>query len=281
MHRALPLLLPFALVACTPAGTPPPDTAGRAADAPAPADASAAAAPDATLGAYHWDLVEARTREDARIDGLLDHAGTPLRLDFRDGSVSVSNACNRINGTVHLDGDRMTIDPMVSTMMACVDDRLAHLDRTIGQRLPGAHRVAVETGETPRLTLTADDGAVLRFDGVPTPATRYGHDGEQMFLEIAPERVACARPLMPDHRCLQTRPAEYDADGVRTPTTAEWTPLYQEIEGFEHVDGTRNIVRVQRFDVVDPPADAPSQAYVLDMVVESEITPEADTAPRG
>ena len=41
------------------------------------------------------------------------------------------------------------------------------------------------------------------------------------------------------------------------------------IEGYTHEDGVRNVVRVKRYEVKNPPADAPSQAYVLDMVVES------------
>ena len=53
-------------------------------------------------------------------------------------------------------------------------------------------------------------------------------------------------------------------------STGEWENFYSEIEGFTFEDGVRNVVRVQRFDVADPPADAPSQAYVLDMVVESD-----------
>ncbi|KLJ00780.1 META and DUF4377 domain-containing protein [Luteimonas sp. FCS-9] len=272
MRRALPLLLPFALIACSPTTTPPdgastPDAQSAAAALPdaAPADHTA------TLGAYHWRLVDARSGTGAAIDGLLAEGGEPLQLDFRDGGVQVRNACNRMSANVALDDDRMTVDQVISTLMACPDERLATLEREIGQRLPGTHRLAIAAGEPPRLTLQLDDGDVLTFDGAPTPATRYGSEGEQVFLEIAPERVACSHPLIPDQRCLQTREVRYDADGVRVPDDdAPWTPLYQEIEGFTHEDGVRNVARVQRFDLRDPPADAPAQAYVLDMVVESE-----------
>ena len=271
MRRALPLLLPFALIACSPATSPPdgaatPDAQAAAADLPdaAPADHTA------TLGAYHWRLVDARSGTGARIDGLLAEGGAPLQLDFRDGGVQVRNACNNMSANVALDDDRMTVDQVISTMMACQDARLQTLEREIGQRLPGTHRITIAEGEAPRLTLQTEGGDVLTFEGTPTPATRYGSAGEQVFLEIAPERVACSHPLIPDHRCLQVREVRYDADGVRVPGDAPWTPLYQEIEGFTHEDGTRNVVRVQRFDVANPPADAPAQAYVLDMVVESE-----------
>ena len=53
-------------------------------------------------------------------------------------------------------------------------------------------------------------------------------------------------------------------------------PLYQEVGGYEHQPGVRNVLRLKRFDIANPPADAPSVAYVLDMVVESEIVPGKD-----
>ncbi|MES1154129.1 MAG: DUF4377 domain-containing protein, partial [Rhodanobacter sp.] len=50
-----------------------------------------------------------------------------------------------------------------------------------------------------------------------------------------------------------------------------WQPLQQDIEGYVHEPGVRNVLRVKRYPLQRPPADAPSSAYVLDMVVESEI----------
>ena len=57
---------------------------------------------------------------------------------------------------------------------------------------------------------------------------------------------------------------------MRTAGDAEWGPMFEDIEGFTHEDGVRNVVRVKRYQVPEPAADAPPQAYVLDMVVESE-----------
>ncbi|VXB12336.1 conserved exported hypothetical protein [Luteimonas sp. 9C] len=270
MRRPLMLLLPLALAAC--GGSTPPNPADAA-----PAQAAADAIPDAapadhaaTLEAYHWRLLEATTGRGARIDALLDGEGDALQLDFADGGLRVSNACNHMGANVTLDDDRLTVDQVISTLMACTDPQLTAREREIGQRLPGTHRVALTAGTPPRLTLHLQTGDVLAFEGAPTPATRYGGDGETVFLEVAPERMACSHPLMPDHRCLQTREVQYDDEGVRSPGDAEWAPMYQDIEGFTFEDGVRTVLRVQRFDVTDPPADAPSQAYVLDMVVESE-----------
>ena len=45
---------------------------------------------------------------------------------------------------------------------------------------------------------------------------------------------------------------------------------------YQHERGIRNVLRVQRYPLAQSgqlPADAPSHAYVLDMVVESERAP--------
>ncbi len=72
-------------------------------------------------------------------------------------------------------------------------------------------------------------------------------------------------------QCLQVRERKYGDNGVVTGPPGEWQPLYQSIEGYTHEAGIRNVLRVQRFNIKNPPADAPNTAYVLDMVVESEV----------
>ena len=78
---------------------------------------------------------------------------------------------------------------------------------------------------------------------------------------------------MRDHRCLWVRERKYDANGVALAPTEDWHFLYQDIEGYTHEAGIRNVVRIHKFDIKNPPADAPSVAYVLDLVVESELVP--------
>lgn len=97
-----------------------------------------------------------------------------------------------------------------------------------------------------------------------------------MFFEVAPQRKACAHPLIqdaliPDMQCLQVRKRTY-ADNGTLASQGEWQPLYQQIEGSTHTPGTRHVLRVKQFSVANPPAGASSVAYVLDRVVESELT---------
>ena len=88
---------------------------------------------------------------------------------------------------------------------------------------------------------------------------------------MAPRRIPCNHPMIPNHRCLQVRELRYDANGVKQSPPGEWQPLYADIEGYRHEPGIRNVLRVKKFRRADVPADASSVVYVLDIVVESEV----------
>lgn len=263
MTRCLPLLLALAAAACTPA-TPPPE--------PPPGEtASASAAPDGSrLDAFHWHLSDAVDAAGTRIDALFASEDRPLQLDFGEGRISVSGGCNRIGGGYAQDGGTLRVGSLASTEMACPDRALMDQDAAAGEHLHGDLAWRIEDGDRPRLHLTGADGARLSFHGEATAETRYGGPGETVFLEIAPERVACDHPLIPDRQCLRVRELEYDERGLRAGEPGPWQPLYEEIEGFEHAPGERNVVRVKRYTRDPVPADASSIVYVHDMTVESE-----------
>lgn len=269
MRPVLPLLLVAALAACAPsnrpAETPPPaaassDPASRASQVTPTLDA-------ATLAASHWRLTTATDAAGQRIDALLPDPARPLQLDFADGRVSVSGGCNRMNGGYALSGDRFEVGALAQTKMFCGGGALMAADEAIGARLAGAGTLAAGADGT--LVLTTAGGDRLVFTGEPTAASRHGGEGERVFLEVAPQRVACHHPLMPDHRCLHVREVRFDDAGLRQ-DSGEWEFFYQEIEGYTHEPGVRNVLRVDRFNRANPPADGSSIAYVLDMVVESE-----------
>lgn len=253
------LILPL-LAACA---TTPKSEAGAAAGGKASADAS-------TLAAYHWRLHEANGRDGKRIDALFARPQQPLQLDLRDGRLGVSNACNRIGSEYRIEKGRLVSGRMAQTLMACADPALAALDGAIGQRLESRPRIDLTPGDAPHLRLTTDSGDTLDFVGVPTAETRYGGAGETVFLEVDAQTQPCSHPLTPDRRCLKVRERHYDANGLAAGAPGEWQLLYQDIEGYAHEAGVRNVLRVKRYAIKNPPADAPSQAYVLDMVVESE-----------
>ncbi len=262
MKRLLPLVLPLALAACS---------APQQGEPPAAAEAAPAAAPAfdaAGLGANHWRLAEAHDAQGGALEALLVRADAPVQLDFADGRVAVGNTCNRMGGGYSVEGDTLKFERFASTMMACVDPKLAALDQEVGKRLEGA--LQAETPDAATLKLTTATGDVLVFKGEPTAETRYGGPGERVFLEVAADAKPCPHPLIPDKQCLQVREVQFDDKGLKTGTPGEFQNFYADIEGYTHEPGVRNVLRVKRYKIANPPADAPNQAYVLDMVVESE-----------
>ncbi len=272
--RILLLLSPLVLGACTPADK-------TASTDPQPAPAATPAAPvetkptptdSAMLVGYHWKLESATDAQGKRIDALFP-GGRTLTLDFEGGQVGVSGGCNRQGGSYEVDAqDQLKVGNLRSTMMAC-DKPLMEADKAIGELLSKPQQARVEESAPPRLRLQSASGEKSSWIGEATAQTRYGGPGETVFLEVAPQRVACNHPLIPNHQCLQVREIRYADNGVKQSPPGEWQPLYEGIEGFEFVEGERKVLRLKKFKRDPAPADASSVAYVLDMVVESEIAP--------
>lgn len=269
---SLALLLPITLAACTGSvSTPAPATP------PAPAPAVAPVAPvapglAAELPRHHWRLQEATTAGGTRIDALFARADAPVQLDFGNGRMSISNACNRMSGSYAVAGNSLTIGRLASTMMACDDPKLMALDGELGKRLEGALTLALAAGDAPRLTLGNAAGDRLVFAGSPTAETLHGGPGERVFLEVAAQTAPCQHPLIENMQCLQVREIQFDEKGLKVGTPGPFGNFYATIEGFTHQPGVRNVLRVDRYTIKNPPADGQSQAFVLDMVVESDAS---------
>jgi hypothetical protein len=79
-------------------------------------------------------------------------------------------------------------------------------------------------------------------------------------------------PASADERCPLPEHARSacDAQGLETASRGEWQNLYTPIEGYRHRAGTRDVLRLKRYAVPNPPADGGAVAYVLDMVVQTE-----------
>ncbi|WP_321940148.1 META and DUF4377 domain-containing protein [Paraburkholderia sp. J8-2] len=266
------LLLTFAIAACSPiheTGAPA-TPAITFASAPAPTSAT----PTVGIGIltqYHWQLNDAFDSKGKRIDALFADTNKPVQLDFSADRLNVVNSCNNMGASYSIKKGRLQIGQMVSTMVACPDPARAALDSAIAQRLQGSLSMNLLTrGNTPRMQLVTDRGDTLSFTGVPTAQTRFGGPGEMTFLEVAAQSVPCQHPLIPDKQCLLVRERHFDEQGLATGTPGEWQSLYQDIEGYTHTPGIRNVLRVMRYTVTNSPIDGPSVVYVLDLVVESE-----------
>jgi heat shock protein HslJ len=279
MKRLLPLALPLLLAACPDSGP----NAPAAEPAPAPAPASTMAPPattttpamndaNAELDRYHWRLRDATDANGQRIAALFVRADKPLQLDFADGHVGVANACNRMGGDYSLEGESLTVARMAATMMACSDPKLMALDGEIGKRIEGASKLTYAPGDPPTLTLANAAGDTLVFAGEPTADTRYSGPGDTVYLEVAAQTKPCSHPLQPDKQCLQVREVKYDDNGLKVGTPGPFENFHDTIEGYEHEDGVRYVLRVVRYTLANPPADGSHYAYVLDKTIEYDAS---------
>lgn len=231
---------------------------------------------NATLTSYYWQLQDAKNAQGEWIAALFVQPEKPVQLAFDNGNFSVGNTCNNMGGSYSLYENQLTFGAMLSTKKMCADNKIAALDNEVGSRLQGASQYSILPGNQPVLTLTTSGGETLRFAGIPTPATRYGSEGETVFLEIAPQTVPCSQSAA--GQCMQARQVYYDGNGLKTGTPGQWQDFNREIEGYRFQPGIRNILRVKRYRIAQPAANAADTAYVLDMVVESEIMPQGKPA---
>lgn len=236
--------------------------------APAPMTATdQQAAPG--LAAYDWNLVAAFDAQ-GQADGrwlLAGHA--PLQLHFEDQRLSVHKLCNVLGARFGTQGSDIQLTQTMSTKRACVDQALMQLEDRVATLLPTVKRYQLRAGGTPELQLFFADGTRWQLAGQPTPQTQYGGRGERIFLEVAPERVACGPGTATDAQCLRVREIRYADNGLKQSVGA-WQVLHGEVQGYTHEKGVRNVLRINRYPLKNPPANAPAYAYVLDMVVESE-----------
>lgn len=262
MLRTTLLLLPLALMAaCS-------TTAADGGGAPTTPPAARTGLDTTQLTANHWTLSAATDAAGQRIGALFPQAGEPMVVNFGDGRISARAGCNTLVGGYSVRGGQLHLTPMASTMIGCPQP-LHEQDRQFGDLLQ--QPATLQTLDARQMVLRAANGSVLTFSASPTAQTRYGGPGERVFLEVAAQTKPCTPGAGAPRQCLQVRTLRYDDNGLKVGTAGAFEHFYAPIEGYQHRPGTRNVLRVDRYKVANPPADASSHAYVLDMVVESEL----------
>lgn len=228
------------------------------------------------LTSHHWELsraVDAVGAPDPRWLWQSPH-GKQVTLTFDEQRLAVAGLCNNMGAHYQVDGSKIHIDQLISTMRMCPDESLMRYEQAFAQRLPQAsvwHIIpsSDDPAQQANLTLGFEDGAQWVLNGVPTAETKYGTTGETLFLEVQAQTVPCSDPLIPNRQCLNVRTVDYGSDGLKR-GHGPWAPFYGYIEGYQHMPGVRNVLRVKRYARQNAPADVSRYAYELDMVVESE-----------
>jgi len=224
-----------------------------------------------TLERYQWTLESATDSQNRRIAMLPPGNDHAVLLNFSGSRLNIQGPCNRIIASYQInDGKQLIVrGGPASTMMAC-DPALMNADRALSRILANPLNVEMNNDSSPRLRLTSSSNETLTFVGQATPEALYG-PGTRMFLEVSAHEVACEHPPAPNTRCLQVRERHFDEQGLPAGAPGEWHPLHENIEGFTHKEGFRNVLRINRFNRNTTSTGASSNLYVLDMIVESEL----------
>jgi heat shock protein HslJ len=218
---------------------------------------------------HRWTLQTATDTDGKPLDALLV-PGHPFVLHLAGERIGVQGGCNQLSGSWRLNPpNQLQVGPLASTMKGCEAPLMA-ADMAMSVVLAQPLQASVEPGQAPTLRLLSPERQTLSFRGQRTPQSLYGAP-TRIFLEVAPQRVACTPTLMPPTTCLQVRERRFDDHGLRVGEPGPWQTFFGEIEGYTHQPGVSNVLRINRFPRPQPPADASAYVYVLDLVVESRI----------
>ncbi len=98
------------------------------------------------------------------INGTPPLAQSAITLSFSDDQVSGSAGCNSYSGGYQQDGSQLTIGPLMSTLMACVDSAMMQQETDFLEALSSIESV---TATEDQLTLTTATGSLVF---IPVPA---------------------------------------------------------------------------------------------------------------
>ena len=245
-----------------------PDAAGAALTKLAPVQPQTRTALAEVLEDHRWTLTSASGAGNQRIDALFPSAERPFVFGFEGARLNVAGGCNSLRGSYELSGEgQLSVGRLAATMMACEAPLMA-ADAALSKLLAAPLELVLVQGPEPTLAMLAASGEVLLLTGQQTLEASYG-PGSTVFLEIGPQRLPCDNGASPDGLFLQAREIKFDDQGLRVGTPGEFQPFVGLIEGYTHTAGTRNVLRVKRFQSGGAQGEAAAAVYVLDLVVES------------
>jgi heat shock protein HslJ len=216
-----------------------------------------------------WTLQSATDAEGRAIDAV-QVPGHPFVLRFEGARAGLRGGCNQMMGSWRLSArNQLRFGQLAGTMKAC-ETPLMNADRQMSALLTQPLRAGVQPGDSPVLRLESASRQVLSFSGRRTPQSLYGPP-TRIFLEVNAQTVPCQPGAGAPAQCLQVRERRFDDKGLRVGEPGPWQAFYSPIEGYTHEPGVRNVLRINRYERTQAPADASRYVYVLDLVVESEI----------
>lgn len=246
-----------------------PGTSGPEQVEPATPEEAAAALQMQQLANHRWTLSAANDAQAQPLAALFPASGRPYLFKFSAAGISVQGPCNTMAGAFQINAEGLLeVPPLRATMMAC-DPELMAADTALAALLAQPLRITLLEGAVTQLQLQTPANETLLLEGQITPEALYG-PGTIMFLEVDAQRLACRNPRSTQTTCLQVRELAFDEQGLRIPPPGPWRPFYETIDGYTHIPGERNVLRVQRFERGNTTGTTPPYLYVLDLIVETE-----------
>lgn len=248
-------LVTLAVSAC--AATSSKQSTGGDASSPAPTASS-------VLGSWELKRWILPTGQARAIPGQ-GATGQPITLNLgntpQEPGLTGFSGCNRFMGQYTVVNGVLTV-PMspAGTRMACLSNDAMSLEHEFLQGLTAIRATRLTPATNPRyLTLTLKTGDVWEFERFIDPIAD-GAPGVTRFVYVNSTRVPCnagaGRGM-----CYQIRMNPQDP----------WQLWYGEIEGFEFHPGTEYRLRIVEKPRENPPADASSIRWILDLVVEQKL----------
>jgi heat shock protein HslJ len=173
-----------------------------------------------------------------------------VHLEFTTDRMSASSGCNTGSAGYRIEGGALALGPMATTRMACVG-AAAQYEPAFFAFLAARPLLTTEAGDL----VLEKEGARLLFRSVPMPSAA----AIQKFIYVASERKPCTGGATME--CLQ----------IREQASDPWQLYYGEIIGFVHEPGIEYRLRILEDEVPNPPADASSKRWFLNMVVEQRV----------
>ena len=217
-----------------------------------PTSTTSPIATDAQLQASRWELIKWPGHVIPHGDN-----GEPVILNFSNekgqGRVSGRAWCNNFSAPYTIRGaDKLSIVQAVTTRMACPEHQMK-FEADFLEKLQAVNNFKI-TG--PLLTMQTLDGQTLTFH----TREKVGAAAKTKLVSVASEKAPCTAGVMKT-TCYQ----------IREDKKQPWQLWYGNINGFKPEPGIEYRLRILEEKIANPPADASSIKWTLDMIVEQEV----------
>ncbi|MQR00886.1 META and DUF4377 domain-containing protein [Glaciimonas soli] len=213
---------------------------------------NSSASDEAQLMASRWELVKWPDHVIPNGDN-----GEPVMLNFANetgqGHVSGRSWCNNFSATYALaSANRLTIGQAVGTRKMCPEPAMQFESDFLNQ----LQTVNTYSFSGPLLEISTSDHQTLTFHRREKPSAA----AKTKLVYVASEKAPCSNGVMRT-TCYQ----------IREDKTQPWQLWYGDIVGFKPEPGIAYRLRILEEKIPNPPQDASSIKWTLDMVIEQEV----------